>query len=246
MKKNKDTYGKEVEDFLKGEKYPEIVERSDGLLDLSGGSVSYFAEFKDWPKIQKEGIKYAHGKVLDVGAGAGRVCLYLQKKGQEAVAIDNSPLAISTCKKRGVKQAKVLPIEEIDKFKPETFDSIIMYGNGFGLFASFKKAKRLLKKFHKITTPNALIIAEARDPYQTKDPIHLDYLKANRKKGRMSGQLRIRVRCKKFIGPWFDYLLVSRKEMEEILEETGWKIKKIIKGNSPMYVAIIEKEKNKS
>jgi len=58
----------------------EIIERDDGFIISSGGASTYFAEFKDWPKIQKQAIKLAKGKILDIGAGAGRVSLYLQKK----------------------------------------------------------------------------------------------------------------------------------------------------------------------
>lgn len=239
---NKDAYGQEVWAFFQGKKSYEIVERDDGYIDFSGGAPAYFAEFKDWPKIQKQAIRFAKGKVLDVGAGAGRVSLYLQKKKLDVVAIDNSPLAIKVCKKRGVKRAKVLPIEKTGTFKLNTFDTIIMFGNNFGLFGSFKKAKLLLKKFHKITSPSALIITENVDPYKTEDPVHLSYHKFNKKRGRMPGQLRIRIRFRNYVGNWFDYLLVSKNEMRKILKDTGWKVKEIIDSESYMYSAIIEKE----
>lgn len=239
---NKDAYGQEVWAFFQGKKSYEIVERDDRYTDFSGGAPAYFAEFKDWPKIQKQAIKFAKGKVLDVGAGAGRVSLYLQEKKLDVVAIDNSPLAIKVCKKRGVKHAKVLSIEKIGTFKLNTFNTIIMFGNNFGLFGSFKKAKLLLKKFHKITSPRALIITENVDPYKTEDPVHLSYHKFNKKRGRMPGQLRIRIRFRNYVGNWFDYLLVSKNEMREILKDTGWKVKKIIDSESYMYSAIIEKE----
>jgi len=242
MDSKRDAYGQEVWAFFQGKKSYEVVERDDGYIDFSGGAPSYFAEFKDWPKIQHKAIKYARGKVLDVGAGAGRVSLYLQKKKINVVAIDNSPLAIKVCKKRGVKHAKVLPIEKIGTYKPNTFDTILMFGNNFGLFGSFKKAKTLLKKFHKITSPNALIITENVDPYKTEDSVHIQYHKFNKKRGRMPGQLRIRIRFRNYIGDWFDYLLVSKKEMKEILKDTGWKVKKFIDAGDYMYSAIIEKE----
>lgn len=242
MELKRDAYGQEVWAFFLGKKSFEVIERDDGFVDFSTGAPAYFAEHKDWPKIQKQAIKYARGRVLDVGAGAGRVSLYLQKKKLGVVAIDNSPLAIKVCKKRGVKHAKVLPIEQIGKFKPDCFDTIIMFGNNFGLFGSFKKAKLLLKKFHKITSPSALIITENVDPYKTEDPVHLAYHKFNRKRGRMPGQLRIRIRFRNFIGDWFDYLLVSKKEMKEILKDTGWKVRKFIDSDNYMYSAIIEKE----
>ena len=242
MDPKRDAYGQEVWAFFQGKKSFEVVERDDGFVDFSGGAPAYFAEFKDWPKIQKQAIKYAKGKLLDVGTGAGRVSLYLQKRGFDIVAIDNSPLAIQVCKKRGVKHAKVLPIEKIGTFKPNTFDTILMFGNNFGLFGSFNKAKTLLKKFHKITSPSALIITENVDPYKTEDPVHLQYHKLNKKRGRMPGQLRIRIRFRNYVGDWFDYLLVSKQEMKEILKDTGWKVKKFIDAGDYMYSAIIEKE----
>lgn len=242
MEPKRDAYGQEVWAFFQGKKSYEIVERDDGFIDFSGGAPTYFAEFKDWPKIQQQAIKFAKGKVLDVGAGAGRVSLYLQKKKFDVIAIDNSPLAIKTCKKRGVKHAKVLSIEKIGAFKPNTFDTILMFGNNFGLFGSFKKAKLLLKKFHKITSPSALIITENIDPYKTEDPVHLSYHKFNKKRGRMPGQLRIRIRFRNYVGDWFDYLFVSKNEMKEILKDTDWKVKKFIDSDNYMYSAIIEKE----
>ncbi len=201
-----------------------------------------FAGYKNWPLWQKKAIKFAKGHVLDIGCGAGRVSLYLQKKGFDITAIDNSPLAIKVCKARGVKRALVMSIDEIRKFKPDSFDTVIMYGNNFGLFGSFKKAKHLLKILHKITTKKALIIAESLDPYNTKDPAHLEYHKFNKRRGRMAGQLRIRIRFKKHKGDWLDYLLVSKKEMNNILQGTGWRIRKFIDSGNYMYIALIEKE----
>ena len=58
----------------------------------------------------------------------------------------------------------------------------------------------------------------------------------------MSGQLRIRVRYKKYVTPWFDYLIVSKDEMEDILEGTGWRVKNFLDSNSSAYISVIEKE----
>jgi len=242
MELKKDAYGQEVWAFFQKKESYEIIERDDGFIISSGGASTYFAEFKDWPKIQKQAIKLAKGKILDIGAGAGRVSLYLQKNGFDIIAIDNSPLAIEICKKRGMKHAKVLPIEKIGTFKPNTFDTVIMFGNNFGLFSSFKKAKTLLKKLFKITRPGALIIAESNDPYKTDDPAHISYHKFNKKRGRMPGQLHIRIRFRTYICDWLDYLLVSKDEMKEILKHTGWRVKNFIDSDRSSYIAIIEKE----
>lgn len=245
MESKKDALGHEISAFFRGEKSFEIIERNDGYINFSAGALEYFAEFNDWSECQKQAVEYAYGKILDVGAGAGRVSLYLQNKNLDVLAIDNSPLAIEVCKKRGVKHTEVLPIEQVGKFKPNSFDTIIMFGNNFGLFGSYKKAKVLLKKFYKITNPNALIIVESVDPYKAEEPIHLAYHEFNRQKGRMAGQLRIRVRFRNYATDWFDFLFVSKDEMTEILNNTGWKVKKFIGSDNdlyPVYSAIIEKE----
>lgn len=178
---------------------------------------------------------------MDVGCGAGRVGLYLQEKGFDVTGIDNSPMAVAVCKKRGLKKARVMSISEVGRFASASFDTVVLFGNNFGLFGSAKNALSLLKKLYRITGGNARMIAESRDPYGTDDPVHLAYHKSNLRRGRMAGQLRIRIRFRNFVGNWFDYLLVSKEEMREILAGTGWKVDKFINGGESTYVAILKK-----
>ncbi len=242
LKPMEDTYGQEVWHHFNGKRSFEIVEREDGYFDVSSGAPTYFSTYEQWGEHIKQGIEFAKGTVLDIGCGAGRHSLYLQARGFDVTGIDISPLAVKVCRLRGLKKATVMSITEIGKFKPRSFDTILMLGNNFGLFSSFSNARLLLKKLYRITSTNAIIIAESNDPYRTENPIHLEYQKANRKRGRMSGQLRIRIRFMKYVGRWFDYLLVSREEMEEILEGTGWKVKQFIDSSSSPYIAIIQKQ----
>jgi len=185
-------------------------------------------------------LEFVKGKIIDIGCGAGRHSLHLQENGFEILAIDNSPLAIKICKLRGIRNAVVSSIEEISR-ELGLFDTILMMGNNFGLFGSLEKGKLLLRRFYEMTSSEALIIAESRDPYNTTNPNHIEYQKKNQQRGRMSGQLRIRIRFKKFTTPWFDYLLVSKDEMENILQDTGWKIKQYIDSEMSNYIAIMEK-----
>jgi len=241
LKPEEDAYGQEMWACYKGERAFEIVERDDGYFDAFFPSPKlYFSEYDDWHLIERKAMEFVRERVLDIGCGAGRHSLYLQKKGFDVLGIDSSPLAIKVCKLRGLEKAKVMAIEDVN-FKPNSFDTIIMMGNNFGLFGSFKKAQKLLKKFHKMTSRNGLIIASTHDTYKTDNPDHLEYHKLNKEKGRMGGQVKIRVRFRKYVGRWFDYLMVSKKEMKEILKGTGWKVKKFIDSDNSQYVAVIEK-----
>ena len=240
MKDYQDAYGHEVYDYLKDRGGSEIIERDDGYFDVSGGPNPYFSEYGDWPPNQREAMNYARGRVLDIGCGAGRHSLYLQDQGCDVLGIDNSSLAIEVCRLKGLTNAQVLSVTQITP-RLGTFDTILMLGNNFGLFGGFKRAKWLLRRFHSITSQEGRIIAETRDPYETETQEHLEYHELNRQRGRMAGQLRIRVRYKKYVTPWFDYLLVSKEEMKEILENTGWEAREFIGGQRGFYIAIIEK-----
>lgn len=241
MKDDQDAFGHGMLHYFNTGEGVEIIERDDGYFHTSSGPASYFAEYAFWPEHHKQAMKFAHGRVLDIGCGAGRHTLYLQEQGLEVTAVDSSPKAIEVCRLRGVKDARILPITKISRHI-EPFDSIIMMGNNFGLFANAKRAKRLLKRFHHLTFSGGTLMAESADPYQTEDVDHLAYHQFNRQRGRMSGQLRLRVRHRRIKTPWFDYLIVSREEMAEIVQGTGWKIAQFIDSDSPMYVAILEKE----
>ena len=240
LKDYQDAHGHAMYDHLKGKAACEVVERDDGFVDPTNAPRVYFSEFGDWPPNEKKAMRYARGKVLDIGCGAGRHSLYLQGKGLDVLGVDASPLAVKVCKLRGLKKARLMSITEVSP-KLGRFDTLLMLGNNFGLFESFSRARRLLTRFHKITSDRARIIAETLDPYKNNEPAHFEYHKLNRKKGRMPGQVRLRVRYKKYATPWFDYLFVSKEEMTRILEGTGWRVARFIDSKGPCYIALLEK-----
>ena len=57
----------------------------------------------------------------------------------------------------------------------------------------------------------------------------------------MGGQVRIRVRYGKYRTQWFDWLLVSRREMQQLLEGMCWKVERFIDSGGPGYVAVLRK-----
>jgi len=241
LTKHQDAYGQMFWDHSHGKPSAEVVERDDGLIHITVGSPSYFMEFKDWPAHQRAAMKFVKGRVLDVGCGAGRCCLYLQKRGHQVVGIDVSPLAIKVCQQRGVKDARVVPVTRIGRSLGR-FDTVLMIGGNFGLFGNLARARWLLRRLHAMTSPNARIIAESSDVYKTDDPVHLHYHRQNRRRGRMSGQICLRVRYRHFATPWFDYLIVSPDEMKQMLAGTGWRVRRCLKSAGPVYVAVIEKQ----
>ena len=241
MNPKQDAYGQEVWHHYNQQDAYEIVEREDGYIDISSGPVAYFADYPDWEEQQQKAMDFVQGNVLDIGCGAGRHLLYLQERGFKVTGIDQSPLAVKVCRERGLEHVFNLSISEIRTYKSGTFDTILMMGNNFGLFGNFSRAQKLLHTMHRITTPDAYIIAESNDPYKTDNPDHAEYREYNKNRGRMAGQLKIRVRFKKYKSRWFDYLLVSQDEMEMICTNTGWQVKEFINSDNSHYIGILEK-----
>ena len=239
----RDAYGQMLLAALEGENVPEIVERDDGFIGASVmGPKLYFAPFRRWPAHHRQAMRYVRGCVLDAGAGAGRVALHLQERGHDVVAIDNSPGAIEVCRRRGVRDARVVAFADLGR-SLGTFDTIVMLGNNFGLFGSPTAAKKSLRRLHRLTSDDARIIAESRDVSsrgRADAPWHAEYRKRNVERGRLPGQIRIRIRFARTIGPWMDYPMVSPAELEEILIGTRWRLAHTLDSDDT-YVAVIEK-----
>ncbi len=239
---DRDAFGHMLLDQFNGQEAVEIIEREDGFIDASIECKQYFSEYQDWNPVEQEAMRWlVPGRLLDLGCGAGRVALYLQDHGYEVVGIDVSPLAIDVCRRRGLKDARLLSITQVGR-ELGVFDNILMMGNNWGLMGNRKRARWLLRKFYAMTSPGARIIAASRDIYQTESPYHLAYEAYNRERGRMSGQIRLRVRYLVYCSDWSDYLMVSRDEMQSILEGTGWHVAKFLDSSGPAYVGILEKE----
>ena len=231
-----DVYGRLLLAYLAGGgRAHEIIERDDGYIEATGGPAGYFAPVRRWAPAERQGLRFVRGRVLDVGCGAGRVALELQARGREVAAIDVSPGAVEVARRRGVRDARVLAFEQVEAGLGR-FDTLVMYGNNFGLFGSEAKARRLLRRLRPIV---GRIVASSRDPYETDDAAHLAYHERNRQRGRMSGQLRIRVRFRDYASPWFDYLIVSPDELHRLVAGTGWRVGRLIAGD-PLYVAVLE------
>ena len=242
MKDSQDAYGHELHDYLQGSSGHEIVERDDGYFSINLDTPHvYFSQYKDWAPNEKKAIQFARGRVLDIGCGAGRMMLYLKEKGLEVMGIDISPLAIEVCKKRGLKNVRVLPLTQVNS-SLGWFDTILMFGGNFGLFGNPQRAKRLLTRFHRMTSDQGRIIAVSCDPYMNTSKDSREYKRYNQRRGRRRGYLKFRIRYKKFVTPWQEWLLVSQKEMQSILKDSGWTINRFFESpHSPAYYAIIDK-----
>ncbi len=201
----------------------EFIERDDGYL-AAADSARYFAGPETWEPPEHWACEQARGRILDIGSGAGRHALHLQSLGREVVALDVSPLAAEVCRRRGVRRVVVGTVAELAATGADPFDTFLLLGNNLGLLESAARAPQLLTALATLASPDAVILGQGLDPYQTETPLHLAYHRRNRALGRLPGQVRMRVRHQDLATPWFDYLFTSVDELRALLAGSGWRL----------------------
>lgn len=247
MEPDEDAYGQAIRDHYESEEAFEVVERDDGWVGPSAGPALYFSEYEDWdPSVRDglDGLAETDGRVLDVGCGAGRHGLYLQEQGLDVTGIDVSPGAVEVSRERGLADVRECDVGDVAAaFDPDTFDAVVMLGNNFGLVGTADRAPAVLSGLATVTTADATLLAGTADPYETDDSYHADYHEYNRERGRLGGALRIRVRYRTHATDWFDYLMVSREEMRDVVADTPWTVSEFLDGEDGNYVGVLEKER---
>ncbi|MDG2228307.1 MAG: class I SAM-dependent methyltransferase [Flavobacteriales bacterium] len=244
-----DAFGNNMKDCYESGNYGggyEIEERDDGRFTLYGDSNSYFENFEDWSDLQKNASTRVEGTVLDIGCGAGKHSLYFQEKGLDVYAMDNSPLAIDICQKQGIKNTILCDVNHFEKFDEAIkFDSILFWGNNFGLLQNASFFYYFLNLLENLSHKGTKIFLESMDPFGLgfQETETVDYIQHNLLQKKMGGQMHLRVRYKKYVTPWSDYVFASIDELKEMLLNTNWVIEETLEAPSDnQYIAILKQQ----
>ncbi|MFN0146423.1 MAG: class I SAM-dependent methyltransferase [Dehalococcoidia bacterium] len=216
-----------LECLVHDEPVTEVVERDDGRVDI-GDARRYFAPASDWSPSERAILQGASGRVIDIGAGAGRHSLELQRSGHSVVALDLSPGAVQTMHSRGVEETFEGTLFQFARTQDAAFDTALLLGNNLGLLGGPAQAIRWLAALDRLLAAGGRVLGSGSDPYATTDTDHLRYHARNRLRGRMGGQNRIRSRFRTLASPWFDYLFASLDELTALLVDSTWHIAEVI------------------
>jgi SAM-dependent methyltransferase len=200
-----------------------VIERDDGYVGADPADL-YFTKIGEWFAIEESVAGRVRGRVLDIGAGAGRFATELQRQGHDVVALDVSDGCLEVCRRRGVRNTFSGTIFDLADEGPDGFDTFLLMGHNLGLLAGPEHAPKFLDCLGTLANPGAKIIGTNRDPLRTEDPTNLAYHQRNRDRGRRPGQLVIRVRYGNLATPWFDYWFLPIDELESLAAACGWEL----------------------
>jgi SAM-dependent methyltransferase len=234
-----DLFGQVLYSYLHGDKTPYAITRDDGWREFPEDPKVYFRSALD--DVERKGLKYVKGLVLDVGCGAGRHGLYLQKRGMRVIGIDTDKYCVKTAKLRGMKTVFLENIFLPKKIRKYTFDTVWFGGNNLGIAGTVKRLPQLFHVLNTLTSDDAVILATGFEIEKTTTPEHLAYHKRNKERGIYPGQMKLRIEYKDTVGEWFPWLHVSSELLKETLRGTPWKLKKLMRSKKGYYLAAITK-----
>ena len=223
-----DLFGKILLDQL--EKLNDVVyyvERDDGFIEHRSAN-RYFEGVEKWSEEEKSILNNVGETVLDIGCGAGRTSLYLQNLGKIVTSLDNSPLAISVCEKRGLRNCIIKSMFELDM--EEKYSTILLLGANLALTKTPEGMIKFLSSLKMITDEKSNIIFDHRSPLETNNPIHKQYHHKNVQNNKPVGMLKFRIRYLNLKSDWIEFYIPTDRELKDILEKSGWKIGLIDKG----------------
>ena len=214
-----DVWGQMYVDQLEGGSSPYFVDRDDGIEREMESAAQYFTAPRS--EAEAELLDSLQGPVLDLGAGAGSYALYLQGRGLEVTAVDNSPKAVEVCRARGCRDARVMDLRALE-LEPNWFGSVIIMGNTLGAHQTPNTLPGLLDVLQEAVREGGDLLCMTMDPLETTEDVHLAYHERNRKGGLPPGLTRIRIRYKDLATEWMDFWMPTSGELRSAMSGAGW------------------------
>jgi SAM-dependent methyltransferase len=171
----------------------------------------FFRSPDDMGAAEREALRLARGRVLDVGAGPGAHAVPLLGRGLDVTAVEILPEARAVLRSRGVEDVRT----GVGALRPgELFDTILVLMNGLGLSGSLGGLEPFLEGLAAVLAEEGQILADSTDPRSWEDPGD----------GRYPGEVHMQLG---FGGRWgepFPFLFVDADTLRSIASRTGLEV----------------------
>ena len=227
-----DLFGKAILDFQTNNS-PENLITETTISEADEMEVAYlFRSFDQMPKLEQEALQLSKGKILDIGCGAGSHSLHLQENNFDVTAIDISENAIKACQLRGLKNAKVQNLLDIED---EKFDTILLLMNGTGIFGTLNETSKYLQKLKSLLNPNGQILIDSSDIiYMFDEDDDGSYLvPANQ----YYGELTFTISYKNETEIAFPWLYLDYNTLQNVAHANGFDCELVLEGKHFDYLA---------
>jgi len=230
---SRDIIGRALIDFHNGN-YSEDIVTYSSLGDKDTIPLPYlFRNYNTMPIIEQKALDLCRGTVLDAGCGAGSHSLYLQSKGLNVTALDNSEGAVITSKSRGVNNAIHSDIYDYSGTK---FDTILLLMNGIGIAGQLNGLPFLLNHLEGLLNPGGQILVDSSDIiYMFEADDDGGYWIPDN--GKYYGEVEFTMEYKGLKSVPFNWLYIDYNRLKQVAEQENLSCELVCEGTHYDYLA---------
>ena len=161
-------------------------------------------------------LERSRGRVLDVGAAAGRYALALQRRGLEVVAIDLSPICTELCRSRGVRDARTFDIMRLDSEELlGRFDTILFGMQTIGVAGGVSSLQRLMERLRTCLQTGGEILVDSSALREAWEGNSGD-------RSPEAGEIVLSTRYRGWMGASFPWLYLGARDLEQVARRSGF------------------------
>ena len=188
---------------------------------------TYFRDADDYSELEIYALQCVKGRILDIGAAAGRHALHLQQRKFDVTAMDISAHCGELMRQKGVQQ---IVIEDVMEYDQGQFDTIIMLMNGIGLAGDLAQLNKLLLHLKKLVVPDGQILLDSTD-------ISYLYDDSPAPDNKYYGELTFFYEYKGDRDAPFKWLYIDQDSLIRMASESGWDCQVIFEDETDAYLA---------
>jgi SAM-dependent methyltransferase len=231
--------GRALLDFHRGATNARIIVRTDLWHDEPTlVSEFYRPDGMPLPGLEKIALDLCRGRILDLGAGAGRHALELQHRGLDVTAVDVACEAVEIMRDRGVLDARH---GDLGAVAGERFDTILLLMHGIGLVGTLDGLDRFLDRASLHLEDNGRIIFDSADLGLVMPTHYEDGLQAWRGGGVYPGEVEYRLSYGGLEGEPYSWLFVDPVVLVERVEPARFRVQVVARGPRGAYLASLQR-----
>ncbi len=233
--------GRALVDYHRGVRRSHFIVHSD-LWDDEPTAVEEFyrPDHLPIPELELRALTLCRGRVLDLGAGAGRHTLDLQERGLDVTAIDVCPDAVAVMRERGVRDARC---GDLDSVKGERFDTILLLMHGIGLVGTLAGLATFLERIKETIADEGQIVCDSADLTMIVPSLFDSDDSPDHKPAPYPGEVEFRLTYGKLEGQPYPWLFVDPRTLERFAKSSGFEFAIGARGREGAFVAILSRGK---
>lgn len=227
-----DPMGQAISDFFNKKKVAKLLNCTQYTTEDEFPIPYLFRTWDEMPLLEQKALSLSKGKILDVGAAAGCHSMYLQEKGLDVTAIDNSQLSVEVMQQRGIQNVITTDFYDLQRKK---FDTILFLMNGIGICGNLDGLPRFFKKCDELLANNGQILFDSSDLiYLFTDEDGSCCIDLN---DNYYGEVIFKMRYRQLRSGEFNWLYVDFETIKRIAKDNGFSCELIQEGEHFDYLA---------